>query len=93
VAFVIGGFVPGEERTLQYEGVVDEPGGEELEELKKLYFERFPDGPERLKWPGLIYLRAKPTWIRYSDYHAQPPTIVEFTFDASGAVSSPVRRP
>jgi hypothetical protein len=30
-------------------------------------------------WPGLIYVRARPTWIRYSDYNVDPPQIVEFT--------------
>src|SRR5437870_2039168 len=42
VAFVIGGWDP-DERTVQYEGVADEPRGAELERLKKLYFEVFPD--------------------------------------------------
>ena len=39
---------------------------------------RFPDGPERRAWPGLIYVRVKPTWIRYSNFSADPPEIVEF---------------
>jgi general stress protein 26 len=78
IGFVIGGLTPGDERTVQYEGVADEPQGEELERLKELYFAQFPDGRERQKWPGLIYLRARPTWIRYSDYNVNPPLIVEF---------------
>ena len=36
VAFVLGGLVPGDERTAQYEGVADEPSGAELEELKQI---------------------------------------------------------
>ena len=80
IAFVIGGFSPGEERTVQFQGVVDEPGGIELEELKELYFGRFPDGRERLKWPGLIYFRARPTWLRFSDFTQTPPEIAEFDF-------------
>ena len=28
-------------RTVQYEGICDEPAGNELEQLKALYFERF----------------------------------------------------
>jgi len=63
IALVIGGIASGNERTVQYEGVVDEPGGAELERLKDLYFARFPEGRERLSWPGLIYLRAGPRWI------------------------------
>ena len=81
IAFVIGGVTPGEERTVQYEGIADEPIGAELERLKQLYYKSFPDGPARLKWPGLIYIRARPKWIRYSDFNRNPPEIVEFHFD------------
>ena len=31
IALVIGGMVPGDERTAQYEGIADEPTGDELE--------------------------------------------------------------
>jgi uncharacterized protein YhbP (UPF0306 family) len=81
VALVIGGLSEGEERTVQYEGVADEPSGEELERLKKVYYEAYPDGPSRLSWTGLIYVRVKPTWIRYSDFSVDPPEIVEFSPD------------
>jgi hypothetical protein len=81
IAFVIGGLSPGDERTVQYEGVADEPVGAELDRLKELYFIRFPDGRERQKWPGLVYVRARPIWIRYSDYNQAPPEIVEFGAD------------
>lgn len=79
IAFVFGGTEPDVERTAQVEGVTDEPGGAELERLKDQYLARFPDGVERQRWPGLIYLRARPTWIRYSDFRSVPPTIVEFS--------------
>lgn len=82
IAFVIGGTRDGDERTVQYEGAADEPTGAELDRLLALYYARFPDGPERRSWPGLTYLRVKPIWIRYSNFGAQPPEIVEF--DASG---------
>ena len=36
IAFVIGGLTNGDERTVQYEGVADEPVGAELERLKVL---------------------------------------------------------
>ena len=78
VAFVIGGTRDGDERTVQFEGTADEPNGTELERLLALYYARFPDGPQRRSWPGLIYVRVKPTWIRYSDFGAEPPEIVEF---------------
>ena len=77
LAFVIGGLKKADERTVQYEGVADEPAGEELEHLKQIYYDVFPDGPTRLSWPGLIYVRVKPTWLRYSDYNSDPPVIVE----------------
>lgn len=78
VAFVIGGLKKNDERTVQYEGIADEPSGTELERLKGIYYEVFPDGPDRLSWPGLIYVRVRPTWIRYSDYTHDPADIVEF---------------
>ena len=81
VAFVIGGLTAGDERTVQYEGVADEPRGADLAPLQALYFARFPDGPARASWPGITYVRVRPRWIRYSDYNRSPPEIVELTFD------------
>ena len=78
VALVIGGIGPGDERTVQYEGLADEPSGVELDRLKAVYYDVYPDGPSRLSWRGLIYVRIRPTWIRYSDYTINPPQIVEF---------------
>ena len=78
IALVIGGWLQGDERTVQYEGVADEPRGRELERIKQAYFDVWPDGRIRQTWPGLIYVRARPTWIRYSDYNHDPPEIVEF---------------
>lgn len=80
VAFVIGGWVRGDERTVQYEGIADVPSGAELERLKEAYFEVFPDGRARQSWAGLVYVRVRPTWIRYSDFNASPPTLSEFQF-------------
>ncbi len=82
IAFVVGGMTGGDERTAQYQGVADEPAGADLERLKELYFARFPDGRDRQSWPGLIYIRARPQWIRYSDFNRVPAEIVEFTFQA-----------
>jgi hypothetical protein len=80
ISFVIGGLIKGDERTVQYDGIADEPTGKELDSLKELYFSRFPDGRERQNWKGLIYIRAKPIWIRYSDFNQDPPEILEFAF-------------
>jgi hypothetical protein len=81
IALVIGGLVDGEERTVQYEGIADEPSGAELDRLKQLYYAAWPDGPDRLSWPGLTYVRVRPTWIRFSNFNANPPQIIEFTAD------------
>lgn len=78
LALVIGGLSPGDERTVQYEGIADEPSGEELERLKGAYYAVYPDGPSRLSWTGLIYVRVRPTWVRYSDFNLDPPQIAEF---------------
>jgi hypothetical protein len=78
IALVIGGMAAGDERTVQYEGTVDEPSGSNLERLKEFYFLRFPEGRERQSWQGLTYVRAPPTWIRYSDFNKNPPAIAEF---------------
>jgi len=43
IAFVIGGLTSGDERTVQYEGLADEPTGAELTRLKELYFTAFAD--------------------------------------------------
>ena len=78
VALVLGNCYGGDERTIQYEGLADEPSGAELERLKTIYFEVFPDGRDRQRWPGLTYFRVSPVWIRYSNYTTDPPEIVEF---------------
>ena len=77
IALVIGG-TEASGRTVQYEGLADEPTGAELERLRELYFESFPDGRERQSWRGITYIRARPTWIRYSDFTTDPPAIIEF---------------
>jgi general stress protein 26 len=78
VALVIGGTTVGDERSVQYEGTVDEPTGLELRRLKELYFESFPDGREREAWPSITYIRARPRWIRYTDFNREPPETIEF---------------
>lgn len=74
-----GGYAMGkhDERTLQYEGVAEIPAGQELKRAQALYFGTFPEGRGRLAWPHITYVRARPDWIRYSDYNRNPPDIVE----------------
>lgn len=77
-----GAYTPGkhDERTLQYEGNADVPSREELKRVQEeIYFKQFPDGRARLKWAHITYVRVRPTWIRYTDYNANPPEIVELS--------------
>jgi general stress protein 26 len=79
VAFVVGW---DDAQTVQYEGLCDQPEGDELARLKELYFARFPDGRERERAPQVAYFRARPTWIRYSDFRCEPAHVVELHGDA-----------
>lgn len=74
VAVVVGW---DEEQTVQVDGIADEPSGAELEALQRCYFEAYPDGRTRLTWPGITYVRVRPTWIRYSDFRGPEARIVE----------------
>jgi general stress protein 26 len=79
-ALVIGGMANGDERTVQFEGITDEPAGADLERLKEIYFARFPEGRDRQHWPGLTYVRVRPQWLRFSNFNESPPAITELTF-------------
>ena len=68
------------EKTIQYEGVASEPAGAELSRIQEVYFNKWPDGPARLSWPGITYFVVRPKWIRYSDFDQRPTFIQEFTF-------------
>ena len=78
-AFVLGGWTKGDERTVQFEGIADEPSGTELARIQESYFAAWPDGRARASWPGITYFRVRPTWIRFSDFNAVPPHITEFS--------------
>jgi pyridoxine/pyridoxamine 5'-phosphate oxidase len=65
------------EVTVQYEGIAEEVADDIY---RKAYFKRFPDGRDRLKWPGIAYFVVRPKWIRYSDFDARPPVIEEFSY-------------
>jgi hypothetical protein len=68
------------EITVQFEGIATELSGSDLATYQRIYFEKFPDGQDRLSWPGICYFVVRPRWIRYSDFFQRPPRIVEFTF-------------
>jgi hypothetical protein len=74
IALVIGW---DDQATAQIEGVVDFPSGDELARVREVYFAAYPDGRDRLAWPGIIHARVRPTWVRFSDYTVDPPRIVE----------------
>lgn len=63
--------------TVQIDGVADEPQSSELARLKQLYFDSFPDGRERERWPDITYFRVRPRWLRYSDFSGAEPRIIE----------------
>ncbi|MBV9769514.1 MAG: pyridoxamine 5'-phosphate oxidase family protein [Bryobacterales bacterium] len=68
------------EITVQFEGEAFLPVDAELARYQQIYFAAWPDGPERLNWPGITHFIVRPKWIRYSDYDQRPPLIEEFTF-------------
>lgn len=67
-----------DEKTLQYEGTAFLPSGPALSRYQSLYFARWPECRAHEQWPDIAYVVIRPTWIRYSDFNQQPPTIEEF---------------
>ena len=74
IAVVIGW---DEAQTVQLEGTADEPAGSDLAELQRCYLAVFPDGRERVAWPGITYFRIRPLWVRVSDFRGPTPVIDE----------------
>lgn len=70
-------------QTLQLEGVVDEPKGDELTSLFKSYLEKFPDARERAMGRAITYFRVRPTWVRHTDFSSGKPVIFEMRFNPS----------
>jgi hypothetical protein len=68
------------ETTVQFEGQALLPAGAELARYQQVYFTAWPDGPDRLNWPGMTHFVVRPRWIRYSDYDQRPALIEEFSF-------------
>lgn len=65
--------------TVQIEGIAEFLTGEELDRLRESYLVVFPDGHDRLAWPGIAHIRVRPTWIRCSDLSEDPAQIVEIS--------------
>jgi hypothetical protein len=74
------------EQTVQFEGEAEElTNADRLLRYQKVYFQFFPDGPARMKWPGITYFVVRPRWIRYSGFDCTPPLIQEFQFPNAGS--------
>ncbi|HEX4166689.1 MAG TPA: pyridoxamine 5'-phosphate oxidase family protein [Bryobacteraceae bacterium] len=68
------------ETTVQFEGEARLLEGEERETYQAVYFRKWPDGMERLRWPGICHFVIRPVWIRYSDYNQATYEITEWRF-------------
>lgn len=77
IAIVIGW---DNEQSVQYEGVADEPKGDALIALKRVYYAAWPDGPSRESWDGITWFRVTPRWIRFSDFNRATDAVREITF-------------
>lgn len=66
------------EQTVQFEGFAAEPQGDELRRAQEAYFSVWPDGRDRVSWPGITWFLVRPSWIRFSDFDQSPPLIAEF---------------
>lgn len=84
VAVTIGGTMQ-DERTVQVDGIADEPDGSEGERIRDAYFRRWPDGRERVSWAGIAHVRITPRWLRFSDWNVAPVVVVAWTRDINGA--------
>lgn len=55
--------------TLQLQGVVDRPEGEELEVFKQLFASTYPEEFRmREQRPTHFFYRIRPTWVRFTDF-------------------------
>jgi hypothetical protein len=79
IAITFGGLDAGSSRTVQLDGDAELIENFERSALVAIYIRAFPDGIERQTWPGLVYYRVRPRWLRDSDYAQVPPRIVEYT--------------
>lgn len=85
VALTIGGTMQ-DERTVQVDGVADEPDGGEGERIRDAYFRCWPDGRDRVSWAGITHVRITPRWLRFSDWNAAPVVVAEWARGDSGTL-------
>ncbi len=69
------------EATAQIQGLADFPAGDDLARVRDIYFQAYPDGRDRLAWPGITHVRVRPRWMRWSDFAQQPAFIFESDVD------------
>ena len=69
------------EQSVQLEGVADEPQGEALAALKRIYYAAWPDGPTRESWKDITWVRVVPKWIRFSDFNRAEGAVREVRLD------------
>jgi Pyridoxamine 5'-phosphate oxidase len=60
------------EQTLQLEGIARPIAISGDADLLSTYYEAWPDGRDRLRWPNLSYWCIAPKWARYSDFDRGP---------------------
>lgn len=58
-----------DEQTVQLEGTAGEVPQDDP--AVAAYYQQFPTGRERAAWPGIVYVRVRPEWARYSDYRPE----------------------
>lgn len=78
IAIVVGW---DEGETVQLEGTVDEPTGDERARLVAAYVAKFADGEDRAKDDDITHFRIRPTWARHSDYRGAVVKIEETRYD------------
>lgn len=66
------------EATAQLDGVAHFPTGADLVRARELYFSVYPDGRDRLAWPGIAHVLVRPTFVRFSDFGKTPAFFAEF---------------
>lgn len=61
--------------TAQIEGLAEPipPGDPRI----AVYLAAFPEGRERLAWPGILHFAVRPRWIRVSDFSGPSPLLTE----------------
>jgi general stress protein 26 len=77
IAFVIGG---DEEITVQYEGDATAIQAATHQKYFDIYFEKWPECRDHLKWPGIVHFKVRPKWIRYGDFNKGSFEISELKF-------------